>query len=133
MQFRFILGQDPHEVYLNAFASYGWIGGLAFFAFTATVLFVGWRLVFRRGPYQTEVIPVWSCLVVQMVQGLQIDTDHWRHLYLLFGLLFGFAAADRMARAHAPDGSDEPKESLAHENRRRAGQSTSCSEGWVKG
>jgi len=50
-----------------------------------------------RALYQTEVIPVWSCLVVQMVQGLQIDTDHWHHLNLLFGLLFGFAAADRMA------------------------------------
>jgi len=103
MQFRHILDQDPHEVYLNAFASYGWIGGLSFFAFTATALFVGWRLVFRRGPYQTEVIPVWSCLVVQMVQGLQIDTGHWRHLYLLFGLLFGFAAADRMARRRGSD------------------------------
>jgi len=78
-------------------ATSGWIGGLSFFAFSASALFVGWRLVFRRGPYQTEVIPVWSCLVVQMVQGLQIDTDHWHHLNLLFGLLFGFAAADRMA------------------------------------
>jgi hypothetical protein len=84
-------------------ATSGWIGGLSFFAFTAPALFVGWRLVFRREPYQTEVIPVWSCLVVQMVQGLQIDTDHWRHLYLLFGLLFGFAAADRMVRT-ADDG-----------------------------
>ena len=27
--------QDPHETYLNAFASYGWIGGLSYLAFTA--------------------------------------------------------------------------------------------------
>ncbi len=98
LQFRHVLDQDPHEVYLNAFASYGWIGGLSFLAFTATTLLVGWRLVFARGPYRMEAIPVWSCLFVQMIQGLQIDTDHWRHLYLLFGLLFGLAAADRIDR-----------------------------------
>jgi len=102
LQFHFVMGQDPHEVYLNAFASYGWLGGLAFFAFTAVTLFVGWRLVFRRGPFQTEAIPIWSCLFVQMIQGLQIDTDHWRHLYLLFGLLFGFAAADRAVCGRRP-------------------------------
>jgi CelD/BcsL family acetyltransferase involved in cellulose biosynthesis len=46
----------------------------------------------------SEAIAVWSCLFVQMVQGFQIDTDHWRHLYLLFGLTFGLAAADRLER-----------------------------------
>ena len=98
LQFRHVLDQDPHEVYLNAFASYGWIGGLSFLAFTASTLVVGWRLVFAPGPYRMEAIAVWSCLLVQMIQGLQIDTDHWRHLYLLFGLLYGLAAADRIDR-----------------------------------
>jgi len=28
-----------------------------------------------------------------MVQGVQIDTDHWRHLYLLFGCMWGLLAA----------------------------------------
>ena len=96
LQFRNIFIEDPHETYLNAFASYGWIGGLSYLAFTAAAVFVGWRLSLRKGPFQTEAIAVWSCLFVQMVQGFQIDTDHWRHLYLLFGLTFGLAAADRI-------------------------------------
>jgi hypothetical protein len=98
LQFRNIFTEDPHETYLNAFASYGWIGGLSYLAFTAAAVFVGWRLTLRKGPFQTEAIAVWSCLFVQMVQGFQIDTDHWRHLYLLFGLIFGLAAADRLDR-----------------------------------
>jgi hypothetical protein len=98
----FTSGVDPHEVYLNAFASYGWIGGLSFIAFTAATCYVGCRVAFLRSAYQTEAIAVWSCLFVQMVQGFQIDTDHWRHLYLLFGALYGLAAAARRgdARAH---------------------------------
>jgi hypothetical protein len=34
-----------------------------------------------------------------MVQGLQIDTDHWRHLFLMFGCLYGLASATRIERA----------------------------------
>jgi hypothetical protein len=47
-----------------------------------------------------------------MFQGLQIDTDHWRHLYLLFGLLFGFAAADRAVRGRRL--ADPPAFSASH-------------------
>lgn len=89
-------GTDPHNVYINAFASYGWIGGLFFAGFTISTIYIGWRLVFQRTPFQTEAIAVWSCLFVQMLQGFQIDTDHWRHLFLLLGATFGLAAASRM-------------------------------------
>jgi len=92
-------GEDSHDVYLNAFASYGWIGGLAFAALTVAMIYLGWRLVFRRTPLQTEAIAVWSCLFVQILQGLQIDTDHWRHLFLLIGALFGLVAASRRYEA----------------------------------
>jgi hypothetical protein len=98
LRFETIFPQAPHEVYINAFAAYGWLGGLGFLGFTAATIVVGTRLVFRRSPYQSDAIAVWSCLVVQMAQGLQIDTDHWRHLYLLFGLLYGLSAAARRYR-----------------------------------
>jgi O-Antigen ligase len=105
LRFRTIFpaGEDPHEVYINAFASYGWLGGLSFAAFTVTTFYVGWRLVFQRTPYQTEAIAVWSCLFAQMMQGFQIDTDHWRHLYLLFGALYGLSAGSRINLARRRD------------------------------
>ncbi len=99
LQFRYIFPEDPHEMYVNAFASYGWLGGLSFIAFTTTTLYVGWRLAFVRSPYRDAAIPIWACLFVQMLQGFQIDTDHWRHLYFLFGALYGLAAAERRWRS----------------------------------
>jgi hypothetical protein len=30
---------------------------------------------------------------------VQIDTGHWRHLFLMCGCLYGFAAASRRERA----------------------------------
>lgn len=125
MQFRHIFPEDPHEMYVNAFASYGWIGGLSFIAFTATTLYVGWRLVFHRSPMHFHAIAIWSCLFPQMVQGLQIDTDHWRHLYLLFGCLYGLAAHGRRA-AFAAAGSAQPPtqmQELWRASRRSTGSS----------
>jgi hypothetical protein len=98
----------PHEVYINAFASYGWLGGLSFVAFTGITLYIGCRLVFQRSRVQTEALAIWASLLPQMVQGFQIDTDHWRHLYLMFGCLYGLAAAARIERQRGLVKRDRP-------------------------
>lgn len=92
LRFRFTFPEDPHNVYVNAFASYGWIGGFAYLALTAATCIAGWRAVFRRTPWQGHAIVIWSVLFVTILQGLQIDTDHWRHFYLMLGLIWGLAA-----------------------------------------
>jgi hypothetical protein len=88
----------PHEVYINAFSSYGWLGGLSFVAFTGVTLYVGFRLAFQHSPFRTEALAIWSCLLPQMIQGFQIDSDHWRHLYLMFGCIYGLTAAARLEK-----------------------------------
>jgi hypothetical protein len=102
LRFRWIFNQqDPHNVYVNAFASYGWLGGFAWLALTMATFYIGFRLVFRPGPTQHHAIALWSVLFVTILQGVQIDTDHWRHFYLMLGLVWGLAAlprADGLAR-----------------------------------
>lgn len=92
LRFRFHFVEDPHNVYINAFASYGWLGGFAWLALMGATCYVGWRLTFQRTPWQTHAVALWSILFVTIVQGIQIDTDHWRHVYLLLGLIWGLAA-----------------------------------------
>lgn len=104
LRFRWHFVDDPHNVYINAFASYGWLGGIAWFALMAATCYVGWRLVFRRSAWQNHAIVLWSVLFVLILQGLQIDTDHWRHLYLLLGLVWGLAALPETPRRPAPPG-----------------------------
>jgi hypothetical protein len=99
LRFGYIFPQDPHEVFLSAFASFGWLGGFAFFAFVTTTFYFGWRLSFRRSPLQPQVVALWSALLPQILQGVQIDTGHWRHLFLMCGCLYGLAAAERRRRA----------------------------------
>jgi hypothetical protein len=101
---------DPHEVFLSAFASFGWFGGVAFATFIALTLYFGWVFAFRRSRVQTEIIGVWSALFPQVLQGVQIDTLHWRHMFMLIGLMFGLAAAAQretaaQRAAPAPEGA----------------------------
>jgi hypothetical protein len=92
LRFRLHWPEDPHNVYLNAFASYGWIGGISYAGLILVTCVAGWRVVFRQSPWQRHAIVVWSVLFTTIVQGLQIDTDHWRHFYLMMGIIWGLAA-----------------------------------------
>jgi hypothetical protein len=98
LQFWRFWGEDPHSVYLNAFSSYGWLGGLAYLTLIGATLVIGWRTVLTSSPVQAFSIAVWSTLFVQILIGFIIDTDHWRHFYMMLGLIWGL---------HAISGSDE--------------------------
>jgi hypothetical protein len=97
LRFRFHWPEDPHNVYLNAFASYGWIGGISYAGLILVTCVAGWRVVFRKSPWQRHAVVIWSVLFTTIVQGLQIDTDHWRHFYLMMGIIWGLAALPQEA------------------------------------
>jgi O-antigen ligase len=91
--FRLIFGIEPHNSYLGAFANTGWIGGLIFILLVATTTYVGFRLISRPSPFRQEAQVAFPSLFVFFLQAFQIDIDHWRHFYLLLGLVWGLEAA----------------------------------------
>lgn len=93
LQFSKIFGQDPHNTYINAFASYGWLGGITYLALVVSTAFVGLRTALMRSPWQRYLIVVLSAYLGVVLEGAIIDTDHWRHYYLLLGMVWGLAAA----------------------------------------
>lgn len=104
-RFAFFYPENPHNTYLMAFSSYGWVGGITFLAFIASTLVVGFGTVFLRTPFQPYAIVIFAALVPHLIQNFQIDTDRWRHLFMLYGLTWGLAAISRRwmgeYRAHA--------------------------------
>jgi O-Antigen ligase len=92
-QFEQIFGLAPHNTFLNAFASAGWLGGISYLTLVVSNFIVGIRTVLVRTPYQPHAIVVVSCLLPMTLQGIQIDTEHWRHLYWMTGITWGFFAA----------------------------------------
>ncbi len=96
-----IFGMDPHNVYINAFASYGWLGGISYILLTISTIAIGFKTVLMRTPWQNWAIVVFCPLVATIFQGVQIDTDHWRHFYWMLGMMWGLFAAS-VAYAQKP-------------------------------
>jgi len=88
-------GYQQHNVYLQAFLVYGWIGGLAYVALIVLTLVVGLGATLKRTPWQPYLIPVYATFVGVVGEGIVIDTDHWRHFFLLLGIIWGLVAASR--------------------------------------
>ena len=93
LRFRLWFDLEPHSSYVNAFASYGWFGGFMFLTLVGATTFVGFRLALVRSPFQNFALVVWPSLMAFLLQGFQIDIDHWRHVYLMLGMIWGMEAA----------------------------------------
>lgn len=95
LRFRLTFGLEPHNSYINAFASNGWLGGFAFIALTLATFFVGFRQCLTRHPWMRPAQVLFAATFVFFVQGLQIDIDHWRMFYVSLGAVWGVEAARR--------------------------------------
>ena len=84
---------QPHNVYLQVFMVSGWIGGLSYILLLLSTLWVGLRSLFVRTPWQTYTIITFAVFFGEIAEGFVIDTDHWRHFYLLVVMVWGLAAA----------------------------------------
>jgi O-Antigen ligase len=95
---------QQHNVYLQAFLVYGWTGAMAYIVLLVSSLTVGLRAAFARTPWQPYLIAAVATFVGEVAEGFVIDTDHWRHFFLLLGIIWGLAAANdryrRVLHAH---------------------------------
>ncbi|KKB09316.1 O-antigen ligase family protein [Devosia chinhatensis] len=94
--------EEPHNVYVSVLHVYGWGGGLLFYLLIGLTLWKSIQIVARPSPYRLMAIPVTATFVIVMAESVIIDSDHWRHIYLLIGLVWGLATAignDKRRRA----------------------------------
>jgi hypothetical protein len=56
-------------------------------------LAVGFRASLVPAPWQVYLIAAYAAFVGEAVEGFIVDTDHWRHFFLVLGLLWGLTAA----------------------------------------
>ncbi len=101
LRFRLIFGLEPHNSFIGGFANDGWIGGFAWLFIVLASCAVGVRLMFVASPYRRLAQVFAPSMIVLMAQGLQIDVDHWRQLFLCCGAVWGLEAA-RLRRRAAP-------------------------------
>jgi hypothetical protein len=86
-------GTQQHDVYMQGFLVYGWLGGTAYFTLVMVTLVIGLRSVLIAAPWQAYLIAAYAAFVGEAFEGFIVDTDHWRHFFLLLGLVWGLTAA----------------------------------------
>lgn len=85
--------EEPHNTYVNVLHAYGWGGGLAFILFVGVTLWRGVTALARPGPNRLLLIPLVAVFVPLAGEAAIIDIDHWRHFFLVAGLIWGVTAA----------------------------------------
>ncbi len=92
--FGLIFGEDTHDIWLKTLLDYGWLG------FASWVIMIGWtiaggfRLLFRDRPWQPYLLCAYVVFIGHVALGTIIDTDHWRHFYMLIGMIWGCMALE---------------------------------------
>lgn len=90
--------EEPHNTYVNVVHVYGWGGGLAFILLIGTTLWRGLTFVVKSSPNRLLLIPLVSVFVPLSIEAAIIDLDHWRHFFLIAGLIWGVTAGYRTTR-----------------------------------
>ena len=102
LQFHRYFPEDTHNSYLNAFMSGGWISGVCYPALVFTTVIMGIRHVFVRVPWQRAYLAIFSAFIGTVGESFVIDTDHWRHFWMMLGCMWGMFAAAQRWQANAP-------------------------------
>lgn len=95
--------EEPHNVYVTVLHVYGWGGGAIYYLLIILTLWRGVAALTRPSPYRLMMIPLLATYAMLVGESAIIDTDHWRHYFLLVGLIWGIATAiSNDARRSAP-------------------------------
>ncbi len=95
--------EEVHNVYLSMTLNAGWIGaGLYIIAVLATLGFGFYTALTRRCGAHSFLLIATAAFAANAFEGIVIDTDHWRHFYLLMAMVWGVATAPRAAVAARP-------------------------------
>ena len=116
LQFSKIFPEDPHNTYLNTFLSGGWLTGMVYLTLVFTTLVRGLRYVFVATPWRKTYLAVYCAFVGTVIESAIIDIDHWRHFFLITGVIWGLMTVSQpYRRTGSPrrDAMVEPHGSVA--------------------
>jgi O-Antigen ligase len=99
LQFHNYFPEDTHNSYLNAFMSGGWLAGLCYPTLIAVTVVMGFRHLLKPVPWQRIYLAVFAAFLGTVGEAFIIDTDHWRHFWMMLGTMWGMFAAAQAYKA----------------------------------
>ncbi|MCO6050765.1 O-antigen ligase family protein [Mesorhizobium sp. RP14(2022)] len=106
-----LYSEDTHNIWLKALMDYGWLGFVSWLTLMLWTIAAGFRILFRDRPWQPFLLCAYIAFLGHLALGSVIDIDHWRHFYLLLGLVWGAIALEyrrgMTARRHLEAGRQQ--------------------------
>lgn len=84
--------EEPHNTYVKVLLTYGWVGGFAYMALVWLTLKRGFSALVSQKANRLLLIPTLSVFAFLVIESAIIDTDHWRHYFLVLGMVWGITA-----------------------------------------
>lgn len=87
--------EEVHNVYLSILLNAGWLGGGVYWIMVALTAVLGLRHAFI-GPaaHRPLLLIAYAAFIATAIEGLIIDSDHWRSFYVQMAIVWGLLAAD---------------------------------------
>ena len=101
LQFHNYFPEDTHNSYLNAFMSGGWLSGICYPTLIVVTVIMGFRHLLTPVPWQRLYLAVFAAFLGTVGEAFIIDTDHWRHFWMMLGTMWGMFAAAQAYKAAA--------------------------------
>lgn len=89
LQLEKIFPEPIHNIWLSSFVNYGWLAGFAWITLVVSTVIVS-VLNYRRSRDDIAIVLMLSIIGIVMCCSLH-EGEHWRHMWLLYGLVWGFA------------------------------------------
>lgn len=83
--------EEVHNVFLSMFLNAGWLGGLTYALMVGLTLFVGGRHLLVETQSQPLLLIAYAAFLATALEGIIIDSDHWRSFYILMAMIWGLA------------------------------------------
>lgn len=110
LEFGYIFTEDTHNNFVKALMDYGWMGFFSWVILMGWTLVAGFKLLFRQRPWLPYYQIAYIVFFGHQVIGNVIDTDHWRHFYLMMGIVWGGIGLEaRWQKQHMPGLLDTPR------------------------
>ncbi|WP_188079953.1 O-antigen ligase family protein [Neorhizobium sp. P12A] len=93
--FATMFNEDEHNIWLKTLTTYGWLGFFCWVTMICWTIYIGFRCLLKERPWQPYVMISWIVILGHVGIGNVIDTDHWRHLYMLIGIVWGCWALEQ--------------------------------------
>lgn len=95
LEFGQIFGEDTHDIWLKTLMDYSWLGFASYLMLMVWTIAGAFRFLLRDRPWQPYLLCAYVVFIGHVALGTVIDTDHWRHFYILLGIIWGCMALEQ--------------------------------------